>query len=256
MINEQQVIAFIGRIGSGKTYQMLKRMEREKSNGNSVAIVSFADPFKQFMKKEIGIRKTGFEDEISFPDRYYNPSKNPNYKYQLYDGLHTFLMDSVFYIKDRMDDWDVFRRFDEKFDFIWEQHGQTLISLIDGCYNDSDNYSIYFRKIMQMIGTDFGRAMYPKIWANYLEERIARICSIGAIHTLFVDDVRFWNEHSCVSSLPYTVTIMGVITSDEVRAKRRNMTIEQVLDADKHSSEADIDSMLSTVPDGNRIYND
>jgi hypothetical protein len=258
-----KVVAYVGKIGAGKTYQMLKKMEQEKSNGHSVGIISFADPIKQFLETELGLLKSGASGQGPVPTGKTREGRGicrtlpAGFNQHLYDSLNRFIMTSLFYIKDRMTYLDVFRCYIDNFNDIWERYCDELIDHIKGCIDASSaTYSTHYRRIIQLVGTEFARGMYNEIWVQNLEEKIDRICASGTIQTLFVDDLRFWNEYKAIDALPHPTTIYGVIAADGVRAERRNATLEDIAKADDHASEADVEGILAKIPDTYRIWND
>ena len=59
------------------------------------------------------------------------------------------------------------------------------------------------RKAMQMLGTEWGRALHPDTWTRYLAHRVRQRVqdSPDRKYVVVVDDVRFPNEISALSSL-------------------------------------------------------
>ena len=249
MTNKQnlQIIAFIGKIGAGKTYQMMKRLEAEKSNGNSIAIISFADPIKQFLNS-IGLDKSGLVGDgpaISHTD----------FADVLADDLCGWIMRSLLFLQYQLDEPIKLSQATDTFIAIWYQHSEQLIAEIKACVQDTGNYNTHYRKIIQMVGTEFGRGVNPLFWCLHLMERVRILTESKTIHRIFVDDVRFWNEHNALIGLPYPVSILGVIADEEVRAARRHSTVEAIREADKHSSEVDVQPMLDQLQKCDLIFN-
>ena len=242
-----QVIAFIGKIGAGKTYQMMKRLEAEKSNGNSIAIISFADPIKQFLHS-IGLDKSGLVGD--------GPAiSHTEFADELADVLWEWIFKSILYISYQLDEPINSNQATDTFIAIWYQHHEQLIDEIKACVLDNGNYSSHYRKIIQLVGTEFGRGVYPMIWCQHLMERVRILAEGGTTHRIFVDDVRFWNEYNALRGLPYPVSILGVVADEEVRAARRGQTIEAIREADKHGSEVDVQPMIDQLQRCDLIFN-
>jgi hypothetical protein len=90
------------------------------------------------------------------------------------------------------------------------------------CFGWDGNKDDRGRKLLQIIGTDAGRAYNPDIWVNAMKEKIAEA---GPGQTIVIDDLRFNNEAELVKGLG------GII----ILIKRDGYT------SDGHASEKGID---------------
>jgi hypothetical protein len=77
------LFGYSGRLGSGKNFQMLKKVEELKDQGNVIYLVSFADPIKNIIKNSFGFTKAGKVSKAKLPEM-----TNIYVKYQVVDALY------------------------------------------------------------------------------------------------------------------------------------------------------------------------
>jgi type II secretory ATPase GspE/PulE/Tfp pilus assembly ATPase PilB-like protein len=67
-----KIILFAGGIGSGKGYHISKKIMELKETGNSILMLSFADPIKRIVKEVVGFDKNGIkvDDRLLLEPKY------------------------------------------------------------------------------------------------------------------------------------------------------------------------------------------
>jgi hypothetical protein len=102
--------------------------------------------------------------------------------------------------------------------YIYEEKEADIPGFPDG---------VNARLLMQTLGTEWGRNLYPDIWLNFVEEKIAETQSKWAngmdneddmfTHRIVVDDIRFENEAEMIrrnKGEVWRLKRAGVETSD------------------------------------------
>lgn len=248
------LIAFCGKLGSGKGYHMMKMVEELKTTGNSIYMVSFADPIKQILRNSFGLEKTGKLD-VKLPvitELYV--------KHQVIDSLYT-LIKELDYEKFRISEHDLkayIARNYEKYETEFFGHVESCIyGLYEGV---NSNYGYHFRRLGQMLGTELGRHLIDSIWVDIAFHKIKKTFKDDLADYATIDDCRFLNEYEMINNFKnvtaFDSKIYGIVTSDETRAKRRNMTMEELLAQDQHGSEQEIDSIIEKLDKEFLIHND
>lgn len=218
-----EIIMFAGGIGSGKAYQMNKIVTNLKETGNSIAMISFADPIKKIVKDIYGVDKRG---QIL--------SRNhPNDDYQAMTQILTEISKYV-HISDLAKE----KIFNSSFyTFFAFAHNDLTHSKET---NDIDNLIIAIRKMMQIVGTEVGHSIKKTIWPDITFDTAKKLINDMAIDYVIIDDLRFLFELIVAPiRLPsqYKITPYYIEASKETRAKRRNISLEQLELESQHSSE-------------------
>ena len=68
--------------------------------------------------------------------------------------------------------------------FIYEEKESSIPGFPEG---------VNARRLMQTLGTDWGRNIYPDIWLNFVEEKIVETQAKSS-QRIIIDDIRFKNE--------------------------------------------------------------
>jgi hypothetical protein len=219
-----KVIMLAGGIGSGKAYVMSQMVQELKETGNSIHLISFADPIKQFVKKHYGYDKNGkFVANNNFI------LKNPGPI--LDECIHFLRKESMISDKieiptyEQCEDWfKVFEYADKEFKKLKDKDNVEKIKII-------------LRYIMQQLGTDIGHSFSKCIWARVAINKILKL----NVDYVIIDDWRFMFElnfaievfqHTKFELIPYFIH-----ADEEVRAKRRNITVKELNKQSQHISE-------------------
>lgn len=196
-----KIRSYSGLIGSGKAYVMFKNIEKLKENGFSIAIISLADPIKKFCYDCLGIQKSG-------QVLHFNRPKTLD---QLLEAFGNYFSVSTTQIKKPLEPYQ------NQINFIL----QNKISSAEA------------RILMQFIGTELAQKIDKLFWVNLTKEQIKKSLHFDYI---FIDDVRFMFELDSFEEYddyyPYYVTAY-----EDVRAKRRGVSVELLREQCQHASE-------------------
>jgi thymidine kinase len=248
---EQMVIkSYVGKNASGKTYCMLRDLDKDKSNGKRIALMSFADPIKRFAREVLGLEKSG-------PIELFNPnlSDKEDLSAEISNAVQEWLIDQLVFIHG-MDDYSYLSlmTLQRNFNNAWSKYGDELVNHYINCAAKYE-YSIHFRRILQLLGTEFGRAVHDKIWIlSWVKTMDNMIKTDTDIECIYLDDCRFRNEYQFMTELGELNTpqiqfeCYGVIAPLDVRALRKNCSIDEILQADQHQSEQEVDHILTLLP--------
>lgn len=214
-----KIVLFAGAIGSGKNYQLNKKTMELKETGNSILMISFADPIKQIVKDLFGFDKNGKKTDN-------RPLKVPNCK---------DIVDAVLRLSTQYD--------------VPKPHNPDPMTIMilekyidDTCISNGDTGKIKpaLRGIMQVIGTEIGQTIKKEMWPIIAVNSIKKILDAHHVDYVFIDDLRFLFEYLCVYrefQHDCDVEPFFVIADEVVRAKRRRITLEELKEQSKHLSE-------------------
>ena len=249
---------YVGRLGSGKNYHMLKTMEQLKDSGNVIYMISFADPIKQILKNSFGFTKNGKLNTNTIPTLSEIYVKKQivdsfcdlisNLKYEKFEGVSE--LDLKSYILNNYEKYEK-----EFYNYIWGAiTGYDVINRIPMEYNYA------FRRLAQMLGTELGRFLIDSIWVDIAINKVISTFKQNLADFAFIADVRFVNEYHIIRNFKNTTIfssdIYGVVASNETRAKRRNLSLEDLILQDNHGSEKEIDDIIKLLPTDRVIQND
>lgn len=217
--SKTKIILFAGAIGSGKNYLLNKKAMELKETGNSILMISFADPIKQIVKDLFGFDKNGKKTDN-------RPLRVPNCK----------------------DIVDAVLRLSMQYDVPMQHNPEamtitTLENYIDDMRissGDTDKIKAALRGIMQVIGTEIGQTIKKEMWPIIAVDNIKKILAAHHIDYVFIDDLRFLFEYLCVYrefQHDCDVEPFFVVADEFVRAKRRGITAEELREQSKHLSE-------------------
>ncbi|MFA6377787.1 MAG: hypothetical protein WCW63_04085, partial [Acholeplasmataceae bacterium] len=175
--NKTKIILFAGAIGSGKNYQLNKKIMELKETGNSILMLSFADPIKQIVKDLFGFDKNGKKTD----NRVLSA---PNYN---------DIVDAVLRLLARYD-VPMLRNLEPMTITIFEKY----VSDIRVSTADRDKIKSALRGIMQIIGTEIGQTIKKEMWPMIAVNTIKTVLAAHRVDYVFIDDLRFLFEYLCV----------------------------------------------------------
>jgi hypothetical protein len=243
-----KVLAFSGKLGSGKDYSAMRQIEKLKDDGNSILMISFADPIKQILYDSFGFTKSN----TSTPIR-----SNFTHNYITHHTIKNILsllenLDTTTYITQNKQ----YRL--QSIRTNYEIYQEEFVKNVNNCAMNID-YNNSFRKLGQLLGTELGRYVNDTIWIDTAFNKIKKAFDEKLATYAIISDCRFVNEYESLLKFGkytgYSVKIYGVVASDETRAKRRNMSLEDLKKQDAHGSEIEIDSIHAMLPKENIIDN-
>lgn len=255
------LLAFCGNLGSGKGYHMMKMVEELKTTGNSVYMISFADPIKQILRNSFGLTKTG-KLKVNLPEL-----NNLYIKYQIVDSLYYYIKD-LNYEKFDISEADAKAYIARNYEKYEIEFSNYVIGASTGRFPEHQvdswdaiaDYNYCFRRLGQLLGTELGRYLFDTIWVDIAFNKIKRVFRNDLADYATIDDCRFVNEYSMIENFRTTTAfdskVYGIVASDETRATRRNMTLEELKAQDSHGSEKEIDTIISKLPESSIIQND
>ena len=217
--HKTKIILFAGGIGSGKGYHISKKIMELKETGNSILMLSFADPIKQIVKDLFGFDKNGKKTDNRLLD-------TPN---------HKDIVDAVLRL---LAQYDV--------PMLHNPEPMTITNLekyvsdirVSSGYTDKIKSAL--RGIMQIIGTEIGQTIKKEMWPMIAVNNIKKMLVAHHVDYVFIDDLRFLFEYLCVYrefQHDCDVEPFFVIADEVVRAKRRGITLEELKEQSKHLSE-------------------
>lgn len=231
---------YAGSIGAGKAYEMLKHVKFLKETGFSVAMLSLADPIKTFVSDIFGVNKYG-----EFVD-------TPSTKIKTHEELVKCF---CHYFKSHIEEFDYNETISQ---VITHKTIHLKTAIEEAIENLPDINAIRF--LYQIIGTDIAHTFDRRFWLFLLEDKIDVIKD--KIDFVFVDDLRFLFEFLFLResySNQFDVEPYYINAPEEVRAKRRNITLEELRTQSEHISEREsllvIKPYVSLYYSGNLINN-
>lgn len=233
----KELIAFCGKLGSGKGYCMTKELEDLKSKGNTIYIISFADQIKRILRNSFGVDKNGVcsYTGIHIHEGYV--------KHEVLNSIYDILISLEIQKFKNRSKHDVMDYLEENY----HKHGKEFFEAFLNARNNID-YTYSFRRLGQLLGTELGRHIYDEIWVEITLKRVDAIFARDLADIAIIDDCRFLNEYDAIKAFGdnsiYKSKIVGVTTDDETRAKRRNMSLSDLYKQDDHASEKEIDLII------------
>lgn len=234
------IVSFIGRMASGKTTNALRLLCKAKPLGISTAFISFADPLKSFVRKELGLTKDGIVaghplimSSITTPTTGTCANINNvvrgflvNYAQSINDPelIHT--------TEDIIGNPDIMGKFHDAI--------LNCYSIVMGEY-DEKAYLKNVRIVLQTMGSEIGRNFKDTIWVDLAVRRIDQLRESG-IDLVVLDDLRFKNEFMTLAEYnrkhedveQYTCILKA---TDALVAERLKVPIEYIRQASNHDSE-------------------
>lgn len=251
----KKVLAFCGKLGSGKDYMAMKRVEELNNNGYVIYMISFADPIKQILRDSFGFEKGGKTGEKFplFTEEYVKNRVVMNVSSLLYDNT------------EKSRDSDINREhmlciIDEVSLNYDKNGGKEFYANVVGANNGYIEYPIAFRKLGQLLGTELARYISDSIWIDTTFRKISQVFEDDLADYAIITDCRFLNEYTRIkgfsSSTKWESEVYGVVACDETRARRRKLTIEELISQDQHGSEREVDSIIGQLKPEFVIHNE
>lgn len=223
-----KIIMLAGQIGSGKSYIMSQMLQKRKENGNSVAAISFADPIKKFVIDTFGYNKNGVE--VAAVDI----------------NIATFDLDKLvkrflLYFCDSL-------QHANKLITALEPIRDEIEGAIDTLYDertDTHQKRQAIRYLMQIIGTDLAHKIKRSFWIKLATEKIKQIAEF--LDYIIIDDWRFLIEFKLIRlkfQNQYEVIPHYVFARPNIRAERRGIPVEQLLEECQHVSELESSKVI------------
>lgn len=237
---------YCGFLGSGKGFISGRDIAKLKYDGHSVFLTAWADPLKEMMACKLGILKSGITSDYAVLTK---------------DELKQKLLYGILNIAaGRSPDEPLLPKYVGehlfRFESAWEKHGDTVFL----AYSTLDllNHQPNQRTLIQTIGTELGRAVKQDIWIAATLIKVKK--AFEFCNHVMVDDARFINEYESLANFAHRQDISfkayGIYASRATRARRRNMSIEEVADTEKHQSEYETAEILKRIPKEFHIDND
>ncbi len=218
-----KILMFAGQIGSGKSYIVSKKAQELKEVGNSVLMLSFADPIKKFIKDVIGVDKHSINAHV----------ENMNLSLPFEKFVSAFL--------------DKFNRHPMKYVSMiqFKEQYEKCIEDLNSQY-ENDVFSRGVRGLYQLVGTDMAQSLNKEMWPICLMNTLQPILDDVHIDYVLIDDWRFIFEYfsnlrnfSDCEVIPYFVT-----ASDDTRALRRGISFEELKIQSQHVSERESNEVI------------
>jgi len=247
-LNMAEIHAFIGQIGAGKTFFALKEVKKHKSIGRSVLMISWADPIKQFLSTSFGLNKTGLVREDF--DNFYKDISSTKIVNIFSDALMKYAVEAVIPITESTRGLLVKRI---------KEHMDELKQIFSNLNEHPEKYSSGYRRLIQLTGTEFGRAIDKNIWVEVVLSRIDLAFRNNIAQVVIIDDIRFENEYD--SSFDFAlhnnhrIYVYGVKSDIKTRAERTGMTVEQLEEFNHHASEFHVPKLIKQIPPNQIIQN-
>lgn len=237
---------YVGRLGSGKGYCMMQEVERLKTTGNSVYLTSFADPLKQILRDSFGLEKSGILCAMTITKEYVKEQIVNTLSLTINNLEYDAFQSYYFYEIQQL----VLNNY-EKYEDEFYQHIVNATSNIE--------YDYSYRRLAQLLGTELARHIVDSIWVDIAMEKVAEVFDNELADYAFIDDCRFLNEFTAFNEFHkktgYDVVVRGIVVPDNVRAYRRNMTMEELQAQDQHDSEREVDNLIKLISPENIIVN-
>lgn len=242
------MVAFVGKLGAGKNYCAMKQIDELKDTGHTIYMISFADPIKQLLKNSFGLTKAGKID-VKLPEFTEIYCKG-----QIVDSLYN-LIKPLNYEKFDISESDTKAYISRNY----EKYEDDFYKFVKNASNNVE-YSLSFRRLGQLLGTELGRYLIDSIWVDIALDKVKKVFKADLADYAYILDCRFINEYNMLeefrSKTAFDSIVYGVSTTDETRAIRRGMTIEELIKQDMHGSEKEVDHILSIIPKELVIQND
>lgn len=224
-----KLILISGSIGAGKTHYMTQLIAEIKQQGKNIFCVSFADEIKTIVRKYFGFNKNGKRDNEVFLDyKSIEERYNEACDYIMNCYTHTMLIRSLHMEAIEIQKFKKLYRTLIPFDMI------KKLEIIT-----PEERKPIIRTLYQLIGTDIAHKLSRYIWVENLLSAIRQ--SFNKFDYILIDDWRFMTEYYYILEhypeleiIPYYID-----ASEEIRAKRKNITVDELKQVESHVSERD-----------------
>jgi hypothetical protein len=239
---------YAGRLASGKFFCMSQQVEHLKTTGNSLYLTSFADPIKMILRNSFNLTKTGkITTGFSNIDKDY-------VRTEIVSAIGT-LIKQCNHSKFDVSDKDILIYVQDVYSNCEDEFHQYVVNASMG-----KDYDYSFRRLGQLLGTEIGRTCLDSIWVDTAFKKVKTVFKNDLADYAFIEDCRFKNEQLAFEKFkeetPFNAKIIGVYASDETRAKRRNLSLEELKKQDEHGSEKEIDDIINSLDKKDVIINE
>jgi hypothetical protein len=250
-----KINAYSGKIGAGKSYMVSQDIQRIKSMGNRIFILSFADPIKNFLEDEFGLIK-GADPEPRSPHCVSTWITSEAWEKRLKVFLE---MNMGAILDDGHYDFDTYKYYGDRIQAVMSSN------VVPHCFgllrNYKDNPVDCYRMLMQQIGTEIAQSVYELIWVERALQTVEKIRAANVAKVVMFDDVRFLKEydgiHQYVHNKNDVNLIFKMITASETtRCERTGLTLAQLVEMSDHPSETEIDLIAERIPKTCFVDND
>lgn len=236
----KKLFAYAGKLGSGKNYCMMQKVDQLKDIGHTLYLVSFADPIKQILRDSFGLEKSGRVDaEIRHFTKKYVKDEVVGSLFNLIKNIDY----EQFKIYEPDDVYELFEQNYDKHEDIFYQH------LLNAMLNEDYDYN--FRKLAQLLGTELARHVVDTIWVDIAFDRVQKAFTTELADFAFCPDLRFLNEYQMLlnfeANTGFVSEIYGITASDETRASRRGLSVDELNRQDQHGSEKEVDTIIQQL---------
>lgn len=248
MMNE--IIGFVGEIGAGKTYLSFEKVKELKSDGKSCLVTAWADAVKDVIAKSIGLLKSGpaSQDALEYLEI--------NSFIDIKDFFCRNFVEQIEHTALKLNQTEIYEKVHE----VCQIHKTSFRANLEGILKDPENYAKYYRSIIQMVGTEFGRAIDENLWIEITLAKIRNAFKYGVANVAIIDDIRFPNEFDAFENLAKKLkcksTIYGVKASIETRSQRTGFSVKELKEYSQHRSEKFIPELIARLPEENIVLND
>jgi len=250
----KEIYGFIGEIGSGKTFLSMRKIKELKYDGKTCLVIAWADPIKEILASNFNLLKSGWapdsDSSMEFLATVPMDDLPDIFSGAIYEYLNKFCR-SAGISKNK-----VYTVIHSQF----RQNGQKISQIIQGLLFDIDNYSEFYRQLIQMVGTEFGRRVYDGIWIDVTLGKIKFAFENNICQAVIIDDIRFFNEFDTLKNYSkeenYKLKFTGVIAPLCVRSNRTGVSMDALRKQATHGSEIYINKILEEIPQENIVLND
>lgn len=242
----KKLLAFSGKLGSGKDYMASQMMRNMKDNGRTIYWVSFADPIKRILRDCFSLDKSG---KIEPTEDCCDHEITREY-------VRDCIVDRIYHLCL----WNGYQHVNKSMvEANYNIHGEVFYEYVVKAVNN-DDYAFSYRRLGQLLGTELARHVVDTIWIDTAFMKITQVFQQDEADVAFITDCRFVNEYEAVQKFErmtvYKTECYGVVASDETRAKRRGLTMDEIKAQDNHGSEAELDLIIERLDPKFIIHND
>jgi len=250
----KEIYGFIGEIGSGKTYLSMQKIKELKYDGKTCLVIAWADPIKEILAEHFGLLKSGWADDSDSGREFLATIP-------MEDLASVFSVSIYKYLTKFCPNVPIFKyEIDQIIYAQFTKYCRKISGIIQGLFEDPENYSDYYRRLIQFVGTELGREVYNDIWIEITIGKINFAFENDLCQAVIIDDIRFFNEFNALKNYSeeenYKVKFTGVIAPLCVRSNRTGVSMDALRKQATHSSEIYIDKILEEIPQENIVLND
>lgn len=230
-----KVLLFSGQIGSGKGYVSSQRISKLKEVGNTIVQLSFANPIKKIVDDICGydknIKPVRKINHTELSERQFSNLIYDSIKEKVVDEIHEFFNGGFYFKKFTEEQKNIIEKLYKLYQIVRNR------GLVPEIRKES------IRQMYQLFGTELCQPINKTIWSVYASAKISNLCFENDVDYVVIDDFRFIMEYfSMIALLPqYEIIPYAIIADKEIRAKRRNISVEELDKMCEHLSEREFD---------------